>query len=93
MEVLRAAVPVLMSSFTERRWKSLFGLSSKDTETLWRLPQMDCQAKHLLWFLFFVKNYPTDSVASAWANCDEKTWRRQVRQVAVFLNLALPPVS
>lgn len=93
MSIADAAIPHLLSKFNERRWRSLFGLSFRDTESLWHLPQVDCKAKHLLWFLFYLKTYPTDSVATAWASCDEKTWRKHLRLVAGSLNLALSPVS
>jgi hypothetical protein len=93
MSVLDAAVPSLVPLYTDSRWKAMFGLSLSITEDLWSLPELDCSAEHLLWFLFYVKVYPTDCVGAVWAKCDEKTWRKHVKTVAASLNASLPPVS
>ena len=92
LSVLEAAVPNLLPVYHARRWKAMFGVSLSATESLWNLPEVHCSSLHLLWFLYYVKVYPTDSLAAAWAGCDEKTWRKQLRLVASCLNTALPPV-
>jgi hypothetical protein len=91
--VYRAAVPKLLPSYTKRRWMASFGLSLAEVEDLWLLPEVTCSPEHLLWFLYFVKVYPTESAAACWAECDEKTWRKQLKLVASLLNVAMPPVG
>lgn len=62
-----------------RRYKSCFGVSPKITSLLWReikstLPKK-YKEEHLLWALYYLKNYPTESVARVFVKADEKTLR------------------
>lgn len=54
-----------------RRFKTFFGISPKICALSW----------HLLWALFFLKNYNTESVNRKFGECDEKTFREKIWMV------------
>jgi hypothetical protein len=66
---------------TLRRFVACFGCSPEACDLIWecldrqgKLPPR-AAAKHLFWMLFFLKVYPTESVAAVHFQCDEKTFR------------------
>ena len=63
-----------------RRFKKVFGVSALICEKVWKaaLPHLPCSASplHLLWTLFFLKQYGLEEVNAAFAKCDEKTYRK-----------------
>lgn len=65
-----------------RRFKSFFGASPKMCAIIWQLIKnnlpISFREVHLLWALFFLKNYNTESVNHSVAGCDEKTFREKV---------------
>lgn len=74
-----------------RRFKSAFGASPKICSIVWikiknDLPP-DFHEIHLLWSLFFLKNYNTESVNRSVFSCDEKTFRWRVWRVIESLAL------
>jgi hypothetical protein len=66
---------------TLRRFVACFGCSPEACDLIWEC--LDLQGKlppraapkHLFWMLFFLKVYPTESVAAVHFQCDEKTFR------------------
>lgn len=62
-----------------RRFKSFFGISPKICAISWQLIKRDLPTNykpvHLLWALFFLKNYNTESINRKYVKCDEKTFR------------------
>lgn len=69
-----------------RRFKSMFfGVSPQICAMLWQLIKDELptnyQEVHLLWALFFLKTYNTESVNHSVAGCDEKTFRTKVWMV------------
>lgn len=74
-----------------RRFKSFFGVSPTICGTAWRLIQDNLpnnyEKIHLLWALMFLKNYATETINHALANCDEKTFRTKVWTVVGELAL------
>lgn len=65
-----------------RRFKSFFGISPKICAISWELIKRDLPSTykptHLLWTLFFLKNYNTEHVNRRYAECDEKTFRLKI---------------
>ena len=62
-----------------RRFKSMFGTTPIVTAIAWEkcsphVPGAD--PKHLLWAMLFLKQYASEEVHSAMADCDEKTFRK-----------------
>lgn len=69
----------------QRRFKDFFGISSTMCSILWdivyyKLPA-GCEQKHFLWSLMFLKQYSTETVNSALARADPKTFRKWVWQI------------
>jgi hypothetical protein len=64
----------------ERRFKEFFGINAEICAKLWTLclPLLPESASpvHLLWALYFLKQYNTEGVSASFANCDEKTFRK-----------------
>jgi hypothetical protein len=81
-----------LSSYREFRLE--FGVSAPTIFILWILLiiinssgvlEYSFEQKHLLWTLFFLKNYPTANVAARHFACDEKTYRLWIwRVIGVF---------
>lgn len=65
-----------------RRFKSFFGVSPNICAMCWNMIKDELpdsyQEVHLLWALYFLKCYNTESVNHAVAGCDEKTFRTKV---------------
>jgi len=68
----------------ERRWKSFFGTTSQVCLIIWdkldpeqTMPK-NTETCHLLWALFFLAICPTEEIATAVCDCDEKTYRKWV---------------
>lgn len=65
-----------------RRFRSFFGVSPNICAICWNMIKDELptsyQEVHLLWALFFLKCYNTESVNHAVAGCDEKTFREKV---------------
>lgn len=74
-----------------RRFISAFGASPKICAIVWvkikRDLSPDFHEIHLLWTLFFLKNYNTEGVNRSVFNCDEKTYRMRVWKVIESLAL------
>jgi hypothetical protein len=80
---LVAAIPttgVLSLKTKERRFKEHFGIKPEMCASLWALClpflPVDASPMHLLWTLYFLKQYNTECVNAAFSNCDEKTFRK-----------------
>jgi hypothetical protein len=83
-----------------RRYKALFGVSAATCSRLWALvkPSSPSSAgsRHLLWTLYFLKQYSHEEVNAAFCQCDEKTFRKwswMVMQVLADLELVSESVS
>ena len=63
-----------------RRFRKIFGISAVTCSQVWKLcvPELPQGAGplHLLWTLYFLKQYGVEEVNSAFAQCDEKTFRK-----------------
>jgi hypothetical protein len=63
-----------------RRFRVLFGVSSPICCRLWHLVKSSlpngASPRHLLWTLYFLRQYSDQEVNSAFAKCDEKTFRK-----------------
>jgi hypothetical protein len=77
-----------------RRYKALFGVSSATCSRLWALgkPSLPSSAGpcHLLWTLYFLKQYGHEEVNASFCQSDEKTfhkWSWMVMQVLADLEL------
>lgn len=61
-----------------RRFRCFYGIAPEVFTKLWNLlsdkPDRS-EPKHLLWCMFFLKNYNKEHVNAAIANVDEKTFR------------------
>jgi hypothetical protein len=64
----------------KRRFKKIFGVTAAVCAKLWILLAAhlgrDSRPVHLLWTLFFLKHYSVEEVNSAFAQCNEKTFRK-----------------
>lgn len=61
-----------------RRYRTFYGITPNVFAELWKLiPEKPpgSEPKHLLWSLFFLKNYNKEHVNAAIMNVDEKTFR------------------
>lgn len=61
-----------------RRYRAFFGISPKVFSLLWNLlsdKPSGSEPQHLMWCMFFLKNYNKEHVNAAIANVDEKTFR------------------
>ena len=80
----------LVVKFTERRWSSQFGLSLERVRTVQFLTS--APPRGLLWLMWYLKTYPTESQAASTLGVSERTFRTRVRRsLAVLLEL-LPEV-
>src|SRR5689334_5252900 len=65
-----------------RRFRALFGVSFQILLSLWDILQQNApvqfRREHLLWGLYFLKVYPTETVASCFFAVTEKTWRKWI---------------
>lgn len=79
-----------------RKYRAHFGITPKVTAILWGLIQENLrnffQPKHLLWGLFFLKNYWTENTNVSLWKCDEKTYRKWTWHV-IYIISDLPIVS
>jgi hypothetical protein len=73
---------------TLRRFIACFGCSPEGCSMIWecllyqgKLPSK-AAPMHLFWLLYFLKVYPTESVAAVYFQCDEKTFRDWVERMA-----------
>lgn len=68
-----------------RRFKAAFGVSPNICSMVWQMIKTDLTQDfkeiHLLWTLFFLKCYNTESVNRSIFKCDEKTYRVRVWRV------------
>jgi hypothetical protein len=65
---------------TKQRVKKIFGVKADICAKLWTLclpllPQ-SVSPVHLLWALYFLKQYSTEEVNASFAKCDEKMFRK-----------------
>ena len=64
----------------ERRFRKIFGVCAETCCKVWNLCVPDLPETtspvHLLWTLYFLKQYGLEEVNSAFAQCDEKTFRK-----------------
>ena len=64
----------------ERRFKKVFGVSAFICAKVWdaAIPHLPCSASpvHLLWTLYFLRQYGLEEVNAAFAKSDEKTYRK-----------------
>lgn len=61
-----------------RKFRTFYGISPDVCSSIWLLlseKPSSAEPKHLLWCLFFLKNYNKEHVNAAIANVDEKTFR------------------
>lgn len=61
-----------------RKFRAFFGVSSTICAILWNLIEQEhanSETKHLLWCLFFLKNYNIEHVNASIFEVDEKTYR------------------
>lgn len=68
---------------SQRRFRSLFGISASACALLWSkllssATVSEAQPKHLLWALYFLRNYNTEHQNAGFCGVDEKTLRRWV---------------
>jgi hypothetical protein len=77
-------VPSLSSNVSARtkgrRFRALFGVSAVTCSRVWHhvkpsLPGC-ASPKHLLWTLYFLKQYGHEEANANFAGCDEKTFRK-----------------
>ena len=85
--ILRRDLSKCSRSVCNRRFRSIFGCSSKICSILWEFLAMHgsittkkgSSPKHLLWALLFLKLYSTESTHAAMVGgIDEKTYRKWV---------------
>ena len=68
----------------QSRFRYTFGISSRVCSMIWNLLVTSesierNQGKiHLLWCLFYLKNYPTEAVGATVCNCSDRTFRKFV---------------
>jgi hypothetical protein len=64
----------------ERRFRELFGINAEICAKLWLLclPLLPESASpvHLLWALYFLRQYSIEGINASFAKCDEKTFRK-----------------
>ena len=81
MEILEYSQVIIkapVDSYTwNRRFISLFGVS-KDVFLSLQSLLPTVPFKHLYWALFWLKNYPTETLAAVFFNISEKTYREKV---------------
>ena len=74
----------MLSTTTHRRFWSAFGLTANLCKCLWNLigeiadqtSLVQARPKHLLWALFFLKQYSSSEINSGISGSDEKTFRK-----------------
>lgn len=68
------------TTISMRRYRSNFGASPSVTAFIWNRIKTDlpksAEPKHLLYALYFLKNYNSEHVNSSVWRCDEKTYRK-----------------
>ena len=84
---LQAAKPVTgncPATTASLRFKASFGISVEVCVVLWNIYIQNFPKpshKHLLWGIYLLKTYPTESVAAALFGTTEKTFRKNSRVV------------
>ena len=74
----------LFNATTHRRFRSAFGLTADLCKKLWDLIgriadqsiRVQARPKHMLWALFFLKQYSINDINSAISGADEKMFRK-----------------
>lgn len=71
--------------------RRLFGVDLAMLPLLWVLISpgaqlLDLKRIHLLWALFFLKNYPSVALAEEWWGISFKTWQRGVWGIIFLIN-------
>jgi hypothetical protein len=83
----------LTSAGDVRDWKALFGCTPTICQRVWGalilqlLKPPKAVSVHLLWLLYFLKTYGTETVCSSFLNCDEKTFRTPLLQAISSLRV------
>ena len=81
MDLLKCFNNLFETKYDRRKIKSLFGLNAETIILLWAilneisLIELQIEPIHLLWCLYFLKNYPSCDVSSNYWKVDVKTLR------------------
>ena len=78
---------------TERRWKSLFGLSRSCIDLI--INQCDIQPyfwKPFLFFLYWCKVYASWDAMACFFSADVKTLQKKIKEVMIYLLECVPEV-
>lgn len=93
-ELWKSIASAFIVRYHERVFREHFGVSVKHVIEIWHhIASRNIQPVHLLWTLYFLKVYPTESVAAATLNTSPKTYRKVVREVIGLMNRRLPKVT
>ena len=74
----------------QEQYKCFFGVAAHVTVILWRLLHENAllgtlassmEPKHLLWTLYFLRNYPSNRIHAAQMNADSTTVRRYIWEI------------
>ncbi len=87
---LFAAATRMLGPLTDRVWRAHFGVSAATVTLLWAIltgVSIALEPMHLLWALWFLKEYPTEYHAQAFLRVSTTTFHVQVFPNAVGLLL------
>jgi len=90
MSMLEFGVPHLLTNYSVRNWNTMFGMSLDKCNQLHLEYVPNVKPLYLLWTLYYLRNYPTDSAGALWANVTAVTWRKHIRVVLELLPRQLP---
>ena len=92
MDLEKLVVPSFMASFSDRRFRTMFGLSASEASKVYKYLE-DYSPDHFLWSLHFLKVYPTESAGACFSKASEETWTKWCRKLINLMNERLPDVS
>jgi hypothetical protein len=93
VDLAHHVLPWAMPSFSERRFRSAFGLGTHEANEVYSFVKSCSSPKHFLWALHFLKVYPTESLGSCFSGASENTWKKWCQKMIRLLDESLPPVS
>ena len=89
-DIMKLKAPSTPSKRFIWRWRSHFGCSPEISSLLWLAlsKHNKVKKKHLLWVLYFLKTYPTESEAcSRVGGIDEKAWREIIWEIIYKISI------
>ena len=92
MDLKKLVVPSFMATYSDRWFRTMFGLSVREATKVYEYLEDSSSPTHFLWSLHFLKVYPTESAGACFSKAKEATWIKWCRKLVHLMNERLPDV-